>query len=190
VLSFATQQDMTRLGDGYYRGRWLYYRRAQLILGRIPGVDQLEADQVLEIGPYRLPLVHDCHTMDVRDYQVHPTYLHDATKTPWPIEDGRYKVLVALQVWEHLDGKQRKAWQEARRVAEWAVVSVPYLWAKGVGTPDHCGISLDTLAKWTRQRPERYCIVGNELVPLAPRIVCLYNLKAEQLCSSTTRTKR
>jgi hypothetical protein len=45
----------------------------------------------------------------------------------------------------------------------------------GAGTPDHVGISLDTLQAWTGQEPVKYEIVQSG-VSIHSRIVCLYDL--------------
>lgn len=176
MLSFASQAQMAGLNDRYYAGRWDYYEAAAGFCRLIPHWTSSPASDVLEIGPYRLPLVVGCDTLDNQDHGLKLTYEHDATKTPWPIASRRYRLLVGLQVWEHLDGRQRAAWREARRVADWAVLSLPYLWPPGAGDADHVGISLDTIRGWTEQDPDLFKIVASSISPHA-RIVCLYDLR-------------
>lgn len=65
-------------------------------------------------------------------------YLHDATITPCPIEDKAYDLLIALQVWEHLEGKQQDVFKEVMRVSKMAILSFPYKWK--TSCPIHSGI--------------------------------------------------
>jgi hypothetical protein len=176
-IQFVTKADMDALGDRYYVGRWQYFDDARRLFAQIPGVQNFVPSDVLEIGPYRIPLVKGCDVLDNADHGIPVTYSHDASETPWPIMCNRYRVMVALQVWEHLNGKQIEAWWEARRVADWAVVSVPHLWPVSHGE-DHANISLDTMTRWTGQVPVESIISPTPGSPLT-RLVCIYNLKGE-----------
>lgn len=158
MLEFLTRTQIQALADPYYAGRWEYMRVAAGLCRQIPGWGEWQPSDVLEIGPYRLPLVPGCDTLDNCDHGIPIAYRHDARQAPWPIADGRYRLLVSLQVWEHFDGYQPEAFAEARRVADWAVLSVPYLWPASHG--DHGAISLDTLALWTGLEPECYALVS------------------------------
>jgi len=173
-MRFVSQQDMTALGDPRYRDRWGYFREAIHLAKSIP--TELHPSDVLEIGPYKLPLVPGCHTMDNRDHRLQRTYAHDATHTPWPIRTGQYKLVVALQVFEHLAGRQHAAWQEVVRVARWAIVSVPYEWPDTVRRTDHVGITSETLAEWFGRQPVDSVEVPSTTAPAYSRLVCLYDL--------------
>lgn len=174
MLTFIEKQDIDEQQDPYYLGRIGYFAEAINLIRRIPGVEQFSPSDVLEIGPYRLPIVPGSDAMDNEDHGAEVGYKHDASISPWPIETGRYRLLIALQVWEHLRGRQAKAWLEARRVADWAVVSVPYMWPEPT-TKDHAGINLITLRSWTQQEPVLHKLVLSPLTPLY-RLVCLYDL--------------
>ena len=180
MLTFIQKEDFLalQLQDPYYEGRGGYFAEAIDMVKRIPGVDEFQPSDVLEIGPYRLPIVPGCDVMDNMSHGLPVTHKHDASETPWPIETGRYRLMIALQVWEHLGSKQREAWQEARRVADWAVVSVPYMWPESTGL-DHAHIDLLTMDRWTRQKARLHQLILSPLAPLY-RLVCLYDLKAEQ----------
>ena len=174
-IRFVTQAEMKALGDRYYVGRWTYFADAIRLAQQVPGIEQFTPADVLEIGPYRLPIVPGCDVLDNMDHGIPLAYKYDARQTPWPIMCGRYRLVIALQVMEHFDGKQPEAWQEIRRIADWAVVSVPHLWPISHGE-DHANISLDTLTRWTGQIPVESIISPTPGSPLT-RLVCLYNLK-------------
>src|SRR5215207_4064647 len=100
----------------YLRSRWVYYSEVIALLK----VLEFEPESCLEIGAYRLPLCRGSDTLDNKPYLPNLTYLHDARQTPWPINRS-YDLAIALQVWEHLDGRQEKAFGELRRVASQAI---------------------------------------------------------------------
>ena len=95
---------------------------------------------------------------------------HDIGKAPWPARDGEYDLVVALQVWEHLEGRQRQAFAEARRVGRRVLLSLPYLWQ----CPGDChhGIDDDMIFGWTGERPAKMAVATG-------RIVLLYDVKEE-----------
>ena len=153
--------------SAYSRDRWEYMRQARLMVESIAGW------RMLEVGPRRIPLGRGGWRMDIEDYGLFPTQIHDAGVAPWPYDDDTMDVVVMLQVLEHLQGRQREAWAEVRRVGRWAVVSVPYKWPEKA-EPGHGGIDETTLQEWTGQNPKRFAIVGE-----APfrRLVAKYNLE-------------
>jgi len=128
--------------DSYYLGRTPYLLVARAIIERLPG------ETCLEIGPYGPPLVPGCDTMDITAIYGPHTYVHDAGVTPWPI-GGPWDLIVALQVWEHLEGRQCEASREAFRHARHVLLSFPYLWP---GNDDHAHIDRQTIRAWTLDR--------------------------------------
>ena len=160
----------------YYRGRGGYYSAAMDILRREG------CREVLEIGPAAVPLVPGSPVMQFHKASPHvrvesPTYVWDAGKTPWPIGTGRYDAAVALQVWEHLDGRQREAFAELRRVARFAVLSFPYKWrpAKGQKKDVHHDVTDETIAAWTLGAPAKdRVVVKDDEVPGVLRMVCSF----------------
>lgn len=138
MLGTINQWDLKRTGDPYYAGRWPYIEAACEWARGCDG-------PVLEIGARGLPIVPGADTLDV-DPQWQPTYLHDAAKTPWPIDNRQYGLVVALQVWEHLAGRQANAFGEVMRVARRAILSFPYRWNN---PPDHADIGLRRIIEWT-----------------------------------------
>jgi hypothetical protein len=159
----------------YYKGRWGYYSEAiDMLLRR-----EVAPADVLEIGPAMIPLVAGSQVMRLEKPSPHvmaesPTYMWDARKTPWPIGDKRYGAVVALQVWEHLDGRQREAFQEVKRVSRFAVLSFPYKW-QCPHDPVHHNIAEDMIAKWTHNHtPRRMAIIPDDESPKLLRIVCSF----------------
>jgi len=171
-VKFTTAAEMEALHDPYYTGRWEYYLSAINYCELLPGGESFAPQDVLEIGPYTLPLVPGCDTMDYMDHGVPVTYRHDASNTPWPVE-RKYRLIVALQVWEHLGDKQRYAWAEVARLADWAILSVPFKWPS---PQDHAGIDWDKVYEWTRREPLFTTLVRSSIAPL-DRLVSLYDLR-------------
>jgi SAM-dependent methyltransferase len=51
--------------------------------------------------------------------------IHDVTRKPWPFKDCEYDLVVALNVFEHLDNKQSRAFREVMRITRHAILTVP-----------------------------------------------------------------
>lgn len=172
-MIFATYEEFQQLArsDRYYSApRWELYSKVQGLIA------QANPTSVLELGAYRLPLVKGCDTMDRFD-KFHPTYVHDAGLTPWPIAKQQYEMFIALQVWEHLKGRQQIAFSEVRRIAKRAILSFPYRWNCPQTNPSHHGITEETIAEWTAGFPP----VKVEIVPSHNnhrRIIYQYDFEA------------
>jgi len=127
--------------DPYYEGRWKYFKKVIGIINR----ESFKC--VLELGPYKQPIVHGSDIMDIRADFTNLTYEHDATNIPWPIEDKKYDLFIALQVWEHLENKKQDAFNEVMRISKMAILSFPLNW----NCPGDChhGITKKDIAEWT-----------------------------------------
>ena len=175
-----TQEDFKQLCNlhPYYQGRWGYYAAAIEILRRERRTDS-DGHDVLEIGPAMIPLVAGCQVMQRPVVSKHvesnsPTYLWDAGQTPWPIGTKRFAAAAALQVWEHLQGRQKEAFAELRRVSRFAILSVPYRW-HCPADPVHHNITDETIAGWTQNHPMRdRIVVPDDLAPKTLRLVCSF----------------
>lgn len=131
----------------YCRNRWPYLS----IAARWAAASG--ARSVLELGAYWLPIVADADTMDRPSHPgPRPTVLHDAAVIPWPVDDGKYDLFIALQVWEHLGTAQAEAFREVLRVARHAILSFPYKW-DCPADPVHHGIDEQRIAEWTCHEP-------------------------------------
>ena len=158
----------------YYRKRWHYFKKVIDIL------QETSFKSCLELGPYKRPIVHGCDAIDIRKHLDNLTYRHDATKIPWPIDDAKYDLFIALQVWEHLDNKQTRAFREVMRISRMAVLSFPYMWdwPKDSGNyPLHHLIDKELIEDWTLNvKPEKVIEVprtGKRLT-LGPKLIYLW----------------
>jgi hypothetical protein len=107
------------------------------------------------------------------------------TSAPWRIEDGRYDLFVALQVFEHPGDARNAAFGEVRRVARHAIVSVPIDWQMEDPRNCHLRISNERALSWFLPlRPAR-ALVGNP----GPRKRLIYVFREPQgpMRSASTR---
>ena len=144
------EKEALKLGSYWkcYEERWNYYRIAMLQLA------EWDVETLLEIGPKGLPCSPNSDTVDKVEGA---TFLHDV-REPWPFADNQYDAVVGLQVWEHLEGEQQQAFQEARRVGKRLILSFPYLWE--TGDEIHRDVSLEQIMSWVcHERPFRDVIV-------------------------------
>lgn len=155
-MRLITYDDIKRQiqsGEHYYQRRWEYLSH---VVDLIKSVDP---QTVIELGPYRLPICDPCDTIDKRE-KLNPTFCFDASVTPWPIE-GRYDLFVATQVFEHLGTNQRAAFDEAFRIADNVLISLPYRW-NCPSDPIHHGVDDERIAEWTGHRkPDASLVVGS-----------------------------
>lgn len=148
-----TEFAAARASNPYLAGRWDYYAEAIRLVG------ELAPDTALEIGPGPLPLFHDSLRMDIAPGS-HPTIVWDAGATPWPMGTQTVDVIISLQCWEHLAGRQRAAFQEAVRVARRAIIlSVPWRWNCTDAQDCHHALDEAVLEGWTGRKFDRLVIV-------------------------------
>ena len=100
--------------------------------------------------------------------------IHNARRTPWPLEDVQYDLFVGLQVFEHLGRKQPEAFAEVRRVARHAVLSLPIDWEMEDPTDCHHRISHERALSWFEPTVPSAVVVGNE----GPRKRLIYVFEA------------
>ena len=130
-------------------GHWMWKSRAAYCCSLIEQVPSVK-NRALEVGPYQTPLVPGSDIMDHDDHGLVGFNLiqHDAGATPWPVADKYYDLVVACAVWEHLKGKQRAAWLEVKRVADWCVWLVPFEWTEYTGKDSH-NVTEAMITEWT-----------------------------------------
>lgn len=155
LMSYSDFESLLQGERGdYYSGRWEYFREV------IEIIKQLQVAKVLELGPGLLPVVKNADLMINPQEDpfgrpkewVGKTIVFDATRSPWPIRDKEYDLVIALQVWEHLDDKQSRAFREVMRVSKRAVLSVPYKWEGGQENARHRAhrdIDKELVEDWT-----------------------------------------
>lgn len=121
--------------------RWDYHFRT-LELIKASGVN--DSKKVLEMGTKGVSCVIGSDTIDYLerwDFKgKNPTYVHDARIIPWPIENKKYDVFVALRVFQHLVPVQSQAVKEAFRIAKRIIFVIPEKYDNPV-IPDSKGIS-------------------------------------------------
>lgn len=160
-LTFAEFKKMKEryplyLGS-YYKDRWSYIKEVIAIIKRE------RPKKVLELGAYAVPIVKGSDTMDKEIAHPKLTYHHDATKFPWPIKEAGYDLFIALQVWEHLEDKQKEAFKEVMRVSKAAILSFPYKW--DIPGDCHHGIDDEKIAEWTLHvEPEEKITVADRII--------------------------
>jgi len=166
-LDCITFDDFTALSkpkEEYYAGRWAYFQEVIQMVGEI------DPHSVLELGPALFTVVKNADVMRKPEIDIWGApadvkateYLHDATITPWPVHK-KYDLFIALQVFEHLVGSQAQAFQEVKRIARYAILSLPYKWdcpIDNANYPEHHMIAEDTILGWTKgERPQRWVYI-------------------------------
>lgn len=173
TISFLQFKSLEKQ-DSYYRGRWGYFNEVINI------INSENPKSVLELGPYKRPIVEGSDTIDLNPHFPNLAYHHDATKIPWPIEDNKYDLFIALQVWEHLNGKQSDAFREIMRISRMAILSFPLNWFSPFNC--HNRITEEKISQWTLHiKPVKKIIVSEKKLYFLDRSKIIYFLKFKQL---------
>ena len=121
--------------------RWDYHNRVVEII-KATGID--DSNKVLEMGTMGVSCVKGSDTIDYAerwDFEgKNPTYIHDARLTPWPIENKKYDIFVALRVFQHLVPSQPQAVKESFRIAKKIVLVIPEKYENPI-IPDSKGLT-------------------------------------------------
>jgi hypothetical protein len=156
LMTYSDFQELLNSSLGnYYEGRWAYFSEVINIIQ-----ENQDIKKVLELGPSFQTIIKNCDIMVKPDNDVWgrpqmyvaKEYLHDATIVPWPIKDKEYDLFIALQVWEHLVGKQKEAFREVIRTSKMAILSFPYMWdcpKDNANYPEHHMIDEKIISEWT-----------------------------------------
>jgi hypothetical protein len=155
--------DVLALHYPYYRARWGYTSAVCSVAADLIGAQGLTS--ALELGPHIRSVIVGADVMELR---LQPglesegeVIQHDARVTPWPIEDERYDLFVALQVFEHLGTEQSQAFREVRRVARNAIISLPIDWEMPDPTNCHHRISNERALSWFAPTVPTRILQGN-----------------------------
>lgn len=185
-MECISYEDFTALSkprEEYYMGRWTYFQEVIKI------VEDINPKRVLELGPALFTVVKDSDIMRKPEMdhwgipaKINATeYLHDATICPWPIQDNAYDLFIALQVFEHLVDRQAEAFQEVKRIARHAILSLPYKWdcpVDNANYPEHHMIDEDTILQWTKgEAPQQWIYMERtgEKVSKGERIIGIWS---------------
>jgi hypothetical protein len=156
LMNYSDFQELLKCSLGrYYEGRWAYFSEVINIIK-----ENEDIKKVLELGPSFQTIVKNCDVMikpesDVwgrPEKYVAKEYEHDATVIPWPVKEKEYDLFIALQVWEHLEGKQKEAFKEVMRTSKMAILSFPYMWdcpKDNANYPEHHMIDEKIISEWT-----------------------------------------
>ena len=140
---YLTLDDVLSIeGDAYYdENRWnIFYA---------PLIEELKKlsdfDSVLEIGPYKAPIIENSDVIDISDFSgnfplnINNVIIHDCSKIPYPIEDKKYDLVIASQCLEHFGyfGEQVNVFKELARISNKAIVALPYNWFQPLNISHH-----------------------------------------------------
>ncbi len=189
-MELMTKEDFNLLLNSslgkYYEGRWAYFQEVINLIESETGIEK-----VLEIGPAFQTIVKNCDIMvkpeedawGKPEKYVATELQHDATITPWPIKDNSYDLIIALQVWEHLDDKQKEAFGEVMRTSKMAILSLPYKWdcpIDNANYPEHHMIDEKIIEEWSlHQKPEKIIHIPRtgDRVSKGPRIIYFWKFE-------------
>jgi hypothetical protein len=147
----------------YYRQRGEYLGVACRIASDM--INRHHARTALELGPNLRSVIVGADTMEVEANAALQAegrrFLHDATTTPWPVEDKAYDLFVALQVFEHLGTRQPEVFREVRRVARNAILSLPIDWVMADPADCHHQLSRERVLAWFAPVVPTRVVVGN-----------------------------
>ena len=170
VLTKDTYNDMVN-SDKYFSNtnRWAYFNDIIIELKKLK-----DCFNILEMGPYKLPLVEGEDVIDKYNFQesfpydINKLILHDCSTVPYPIEDKEYDLVIACQVLEHLGlfGEQKKIFDELERISKKAIISLPYKW-NVPNLRDHHMIDENVIMNWANGREPSYQqISGSRIIQI------------------------
>jgi len=155
--------------DKYYEGRWEYVEDIIMELSKFN-----DSYKILEMGPYKLPIVEGEDVIDVKDFsefypiQINKFIKHDCSNVPYPIKDKEYDLVIACQVLEHLGiyGQQMRIFDELERICKKAIISLPYKWFIP-NMRDHHMIDENVISHWAKGRKPAYqSISGSRIIQI------------------------
>ena len=156
--------------DIYYKNRWEYIEDIRIELLKMN-----DCFNILEIGPYTLPLVKGEDVIDINEsyrekypYKINKFIHHNCSTTPYPIKDKEYDLVIACQVLEHLGiyGEQKKVFDELERISKKTIISLPYKWFIP-NSRDHHMIDEKVIEYWASGREPTYeKISGNRIIQI------------------------
>ena len=134
----------------YKLARWSYHAHTISILKRLK---LKKSSEVLEIGTMGAQIVRDSHTLDFpthSDWEItkHNTFHHDARNIPWPV-NKKYKVIVALRVFQHLTPKQQEVFEYALDLSQFLIICTDENY-NNPGIPHSKGISRKEFVDWSK----------------------------------------
>lgn len=158
IKRFLEKEDLKKVTnwDNYYDdNRWSHFEE---IISCIKKLDETEEiNNILEMGPYRTPFVVGSDIIDIKrhgyPFEINKFIEHDCSKTPFPIEDKAYDLVISSQVLEHLGllGEQKDIFNEIERISRMAIISLPFNWYMPNFRSHHC-IDRGVFDTWANHR--------------------------------------
>ncbi len=150
--------------DSYQR-RWEYM---EIVIAESKRINPKTS---LETGVNKIAIMSFSDLIDIHienldeDNKIHNhCYIKDASITPYDyIEDQKYDLVVAMQVLEHLNGKQKKVFAELKRISHYAILTLPYKW----NCKEDCHHMIDekTINEWSNNYlPYKTEIIKNRIM--------------------------
>lgn len=134
--------------DEYYGrfDRWTHYY-APIV--RVVGMMSLRDTKkgILEVGPYKFPLIQLAQRMDIKHHGCNNTTIHDANIAPWPYKDKQFSLVIASHCFEHFSNPS-VAFKELQRICDRAIIAIPHKWENG--DDGHIGLTKETLEEWSQ----------------------------------------
>jgi len=129
-MKFLTEKEIKSIDDEYYKDRYNYLKE---VIDQIKLMDNITT--ILELGPYKSPLVEGEDVVDMTDeylkyypIKIGKYYKHDCSITPYPFKDKQYDLVIACQILEHLGTNQIEVFKELCRIGKRAIITLPYKW--------------------------------------------------------------
>jgi hypothetical protein len=155
IDSVSFSVNANKLMDNHWKSwkfRWTYFEESVRIIKTYLEIGN--ENEVLEAGTMGVSVIKNCDTIDYDkkwNYAgKNPTFLHDLRNIPWPISYKRYKLFIALRVWQHLGDKQELCFKEAKRISDNLLIVVPHTYK------NNYGITLEQLVAWNDGVPPTY----------------------------------
>lgn len=149
--------------EPYYKSRGVYLTAAAETARELIARRRLRT--ALELGPHAHPLIVGADAVELQPTATLAPWakriIWHARETPWPFGDKAYDLFVALQVFEHLYGRQPEAFLEVRRIARNAILSLPIEWEMADPRNIHHMISDDQVRAWFAPVEPTRVVVGN-----------------------------
>jgi hypothetical protein len=148
------ENKINQLGNLYNYWKKEKDKRWNYINMVLKEVKNINPKNMIEMGTNAIALSDFSDSINLKSVNVdtnninNKNYLFDAKNIPWPINDKEYDLFVAMQVLEHLEPKQKEVFNEIKRISNYCILTLPYLW----NCPNdklHHDINDVTISKWT-----------------------------------------
>jgi len=169
------------------RSNMMYYKYIDILMKAFA----FDAESILDVGSANTKYIEAFHwipkksTLDIKNpyTSANVTAIEADFLTFTPEE--KFDIVTCFQVLEHISEVERFA-KKLFEVSDKVLISVPYLWPKGV-EKDHVNDPVDTekLLQWTGRVPSYSIVVPEPLRKpskgISERLICYYGPEEEQI---------